>query len=73
MTHFGPLNQLFEFANHTFVLIDAPGLVTEEAMRARSGYTYPHWVDMNPNGVIAFIRSLAPRTSPLLFGLPCGY
>ncbi|TFY53473.1 hypothetical protein EVJ58_g9434 [Rhodofomes roseus] len=83
MSHFGPLNQLVEFGNHSFVLIDAPGLVAEEAMRMRSGRSYAQWVDVSPNGVIAFIRSLAREsTEPrVLFthiplarpeGAPCG-
>ncbi|KZT67161.1 Metallo-dependent phosphatase [Daedalea quercina L-15889] len=60
-SHFGLLNQIFEFGNHTFVLIDAPGLVAEEDMRHRSGYSYSHWADLSPNGVIAFVQSLGDR------------
>ncbi|KAH9924870.1 Metallo-dependent phosphatase-like protein [Fomitopsis serialis] len=59
VSHFGPLNQLVELGDHTFVLIDAPGLVAEEGMRLRSGRSYSQWVDVSPTGVIAFIHSLA--------------
>lgn len=42
-SHFGALNQALTLANHTLVLIDAPGLVDEDARRARSRVPLAEW------------------------------
>lgn len=58
-SHFGPLNQVVEVGQHTFILVDAPGLVEEEVQRARSGHLYDGWAERNPSGTIAFVHDLA--------------
>lgn len=60
-SHFGPLNQVVEVGQHTFILVDAPGLVEEEVQRARSGHLYDGWAERNPSGTIAFVHDLASR------------
>ena len=57
--HFGPLNQRLEIANHTFVLIDAPGLVEEDYRRSNEGLSYARWTISKPGGPIEFIQSSA--------------
>ncbi|KAF8633445.1 hypothetical protein AX17_004614 [Amanita inopinata Kibby_2008] len=55
---FGPLNQVFSIRNHTFVGLDAPGLVDEDYQRAAQGKGYEDW-DALSGGPIEFVRSIA--------------
>lgn len=59
MSHFGPLNQPLLLGNHTFVMVDAPGLVEEDARRVRSGLSFERWATTKPGGPIAFIQESA--------------
>ncbi|KAI0682059.1 Metallo-dependent phosphatase-like protein, partial [Cytidiella melzeri] len=59
LSHFGPLQQRLKIANHTLVLLDAPGLVEEERKRVVSGMSFPCWTAANPNGPIAFAQQSA--------------
>ncbi|KAI0344736.1 hypothetical protein BDW22DRAFT_1326613 [Trametopsis cervina] len=54
LSHFGPLQQRVEISNHTFVLVDAPGLVEEERQRSIDSLPLPIWASTRPNGAIAF-------------------
>ncbi|KAK7053421.1 hypothetical protein VNI00_004047 [Paramarasmius palmivorus] len=56
--HFGPLNREVAFGNHTFVLLDAPGLVEEDYRRHGSGKPYSEWVPAR-GGSIEFVKSFA--------------
>ncbi|KAI0915723.1 hypothetical protein AcV5_010470 [Taiwanofungus camphoratus] len=84
ISHFGALNHEVEVGEHRLVLIDAPGLVDEEAQRVASGMDYPRWAEIRPKGTIAFVHSLAAsnRHKPTVLlthiplarpdGAPCG-
>ena len=54
---FGPLNQEISIHNHTFVALDAPGLVDEDYHRAAQGADYDDW-EGSPDGPITFVRSV---------------
>uniref|UniRef100_A0A0W0FH69 UTP--glucose-1-phosphate uridylyltransferase n=1 Tax=Moniliophthora roreri TaxID=221103 RepID=A0A0W0FH69_MONRR len=56
--HFGPLNRQVTVGNHTFVLLDAPGLVEEDYRRHGSGKPYSDWVPVR-GGTIDFVKSFA--------------
>ncbi|KAI0790605.1 Metallo-dependent phosphatase-like protein [Abortiporus biennis] len=83
-SHFGPLNQIIEFANHSFILLDAPGLVEEDYQRVERGVSYTHWAAAMPGGPIEFIQTLDYRkfkNAPILLthiplarpnNAPCG-
>ena len=64
MAHFGPLNHGFEIANHTFVLIDAPGLVEEDQLRNNRGMSFGRWAAAVPGGTIEFVERTAAATGP---------
>ncbi|KAJ7188096.1 Metallo-dependent phosphatase-like protein [Mycena filopes] len=54
-SHFGPLNSLVSIANHTVVLLDAPGLVEEDSRR-RGVYDGKS----SPEGPIELVQSFEP-------------
>ncbi|KAH9060363.1 hypothetical protein EDB83DRAFT_2520365 [Lactarius deliciosus] len=56
--HFGRANQLLAAANHSLVLLDAPGIVDEDYMRAGSGTSFEEWIPLR-DGAIEFIKGLA--------------
>ncbi|CAL1707749.1 unnamed protein product [Somion occarium] len=56
--HFGPMNGWVTVANHTFVILDAPGLVEEDYQRADKVLEYEEW-EPKPDGVIEFLKSIA--------------
>ncbi|THH16254.1 hypothetical protein EW146_g4360 [Bondarzewia mesenterica] len=56
--YFGPVNQLLSIANHTLVLLDAPGLVNEDYLRAGRGVTFEHWTP-STDGPIEFVKAVA--------------
>lgn len=70
-SHFGELNYRVDIANHTFVFIDAPGLVEEELRRNRIGASLIHWAEVMPKGHIAYIQSLptGEKLDTPVFGL----
>ncbi|KZT19066.1 hypothetical protein NEOLEDRAFT_1246079 [Neolentinus lepideus HHB14362 ss-1] len=55
--HFGPLNQKVYIRNHTFALLNAPGLVDEDYQRAGSNLEYEYW-DPIPGGSVSFIETI---------------
>ncbi|TFK23929.1 hypothetical protein FA15DRAFT_687684 [Coprinopsis marcescibilis] len=55
---FGPVSQSFEIQNHTFVALDAPGLVDEDYQRAARGTAFGKWKPI-PDGPIAFVNEIA--------------
>ncbi|EKM54583.1 uncharacterized protein PHACADRAFT_185493 [Phanerochaete carnosa HHB-10118-sp] len=57
--HFGPLNRRLDIANHTLVIVDAPGLVEEDHERSISGLSYQRWAATHPGGPIAFTQKSA--------------
>ncbi|KAJ8489043.1 hypothetical protein ONZ51_g3152 [Trametes cubensis] len=61
LSNFGPLNQRISIANHTVLLIDAPGLVDEDRERAAMGMSYVQWSESHPDRTIAFVRSFAEK------------
>lgn len=58
ISHFGPLNTHVSIANHTVVLLDAPGLVEEDYQRHGRGHTYEQWRPV-PGGPIQFANTFA--------------
>ncbi|ETW80437.1 hypothetical protein HETIRDRAFT_46276, partial [Heterobasidion irregulare TC 32-1] len=58
MDHFGALNQRISVANSTLVLLDAPGLVNEDYLRAGSGVSFDHWTPLK-DGPIEFVTAVA--------------
>ena len=54
---FGPLNRVFSIHNHSFVGLDAPGLVDEDYQRAAQGRGYDDWNGL-PGGAVSFVRSI---------------
>ncbi|KAH9170147.1 hypothetical protein EDB89DRAFT_1979890 [Lactarius sanguifluus] len=61
--HFGRANQLLTAANHSLVLLDAPGIVDEDYMRAGSGTSFEEWIPLR-DGAIEFIKGLAAEEQP---------
>ncbi|KAL6308218.1 hypothetical protein BKA93DRAFT_766007 [Sparassis latifolia] len=62
-THFGPLNQQVLVHNHTFVLIDASGLVEEDYQRAARNTEYDKWTAIN-GGPVHFVETLREQQVP---------
>ncbi|PFH50886.1 hypothetical protein AMATHDRAFT_143817 [Amanita thiersii Skay4041] len=62
---FGPLNQEFAIRKHTFVGLDAPGLVDEDYQRAAQGVDYTHWTPL-PDGPVSFVNSITIDDDPLI-------
>lgn len=54
-THFGPLNSETSISNHTFVFINAPGLVEEDYQRARHHQDYETYT-APAGGTVDFLR-----------------
>ncbi|KAG6842145.1 hypothetical protein C0991_001638 [Blastosporella zonata] len=54
---FGPFNQRLVIHNHTFLLIDAPGLVDEDYQRAGHGVGFDKWSTL-PSGTAAFVKNV---------------
>ncbi|KII92971.1 hypothetical protein PLICRDRAFT_696224 [Plicaturopsis crispa FD-325 SS-3] len=65
--HFGAFNQEVSVRNHSFLLLDAPGLVEEDYQRAAKSLPYQDWTPLR-NGPIEFVQSLAPgeHTQPVI-------
>jgi hypothetical protein len=54
---FGPSNQLVDIRNHSFVLLDAPGLVDEDYQRSAYGVGFEKW-NAIPEGAVSFVKSI---------------
>ncbi|KAH8985697.1 hypothetical protein EDB92DRAFT_1881946 [Lactarius akahatsu] len=61
--HFGRANQLLAAANHSLVLLDAPGIVDEDYMRAGPGTSFEEWIPLR-DGAIEFVKGLAGLEQP---------
>ncbi|EPQ57338.1 hypothetical protein GLOTRDRAFT_74064 [Gloeophyllum trabeum ATCC 11539] len=59
--YFGPLNQKVYVRNHTFALLNAPGLVDEDYQRAARDTKYEQWVPI-PGGPVNFIETVRQDT-----------
>ncbi|TEB38477.1 hypothetical protein FA13DRAFT_1620708 [Coprinellus micaceus] len=55
---FGPSSQTFTVQNHTFVVLDAPGLVDEDYLRSGKGVTFAKWKPLS-DGAISFVKDIA--------------
>lgn len=56
VSHFGPMNQHVTMADHTLILINAPGLVDEGHLRDQAGFSLD-------DGTIGFVEKLEDGTS----------
>ncbi|KAF9526680.1 hypothetical protein CPB83DRAFT_857613 [Crepidotus variabilis] len=55
---FGPLNQQLIIQNHTFVALDAPGLIDEDYLRHGTEVTFAEWKPL-PEGSISFAKAIS--------------
>lgn len=55
---FGPPSQTFDVQNHTFVILDAPGLVDEDYLRSGKGVPFSKWKSLS-DGAISFVEEIA--------------
>jgi hypothetical protein len=62
ISHFGPLNQRVQLANHTLLFIDALGLIEEDVERTRASHSNRQW-QSKPGGAIEFIEKVQPVVS----------
>ena len=63
-----------EIANHTVVLLDAPGLVEEERQRKASGLSFTNWAAAHPHGSIAFAQYAADMSRTFVLAtLDCSF
>jgi hypothetical protein len=58
---FGPFNQRVVIRNHTFICLDAPGLVDEDYQRSALGVPFEQWYPI-PGGALEFINSVSRGT-----------
>ncbi|CAE6461304.1 unnamed protein product [Rhizoctonia solani] len=65
LAHFGgATNYQVPIANHSFVFIDAPGLVEEDYVRYEQEEPFEDWAGM-PGGAIEYVNRLAQEVNPL--------
>jgi hypothetical protein len=62
--YFGPVNRHIPVANHSLVLLDSPGIVDEDYIRAGHGTTFEEWIPLR-DGPIEFVKGLATGTYPI--------
>ncbi|KAF5393383.1 hypothetical protein D9757_000710 [Collybiopsis confluens] len=62
---FGPFNQQAVIHNHTFVLLDAPGLVDEDYTRAAQGIGYDQWTPLR-DGPVEFVKTALIDAKPVI-------
>lgn len=62
---FGPFNQRVDIRNHSFILLDAPGLVDEDYQRSAYGVGFEKWHAI-PEGVVSFVRDIKRDVRPLI-------
>lgn len=60
MSHFSTPNSVLSIANHSFVLLDAVGLVEEDYRRYSAEMQFGEW-DGLEGGVIDFVKDLGDR------------
>ncbi|KAG9127958.1 hypothetical protein FRC07_006975 [Ceratobasidium sp. 392] len=64
LSHFGgTTNYQVSVANHSFVFIDAPGLVEEDYRRYEEEESFEDWVAM-PGGAIEYVNKLTQESNP---------
>ncbi len=56
--HFGRTNRHLPVANHSLVLLDSPGIVDEDYIRAGHGTSFEEWIPLR-DGAIEFVKGLA--------------
>lgn len=56
--HFGRINGHLPVANHSLVLLDSPGIVDEDYIRAGHGTSFEEWIPLR-DGAIEFVKGLA--------------
>jgi ethanolamine phosphate phosphodiesterase len=58
---FGPSNQKVIIRNHTFLLLDGPGLADEDQQRSVNGQSrsFDQW-HSPPNGTVEFVKQFLP-------------
>ncbi|KAF9263276.1 Metallo-dependent phosphatase [Marasmius fiardii PR-910] len=59
-SHFGPLDFDVTIGNHTFVLLNGPGLVEEDYKRHGRGIGYNEW-NPDPGGTIDFVKTFSKK------------
>ena len=52
------MNQHLSLANHSLILLDAPGIVDEDYTRAGHGTSFEEWIPLR-DGAIEFVKGLA--------------
>lgn len=52
------MNQHVSLANHSLILLDAPGIVDEDYARAGHGTSFEEWIPLR-DGAIEFVKGLA--------------
>jgi hypothetical protein len=57
-SHFGSINRHIPVANHSLVLLDSPGIVDEDYIRAGHGTSFEEWIPLR-DGAIEFVKGLA--------------
>ncbi|KAJ3791050.1 hypothetical protein GGU10DRAFT_257136 [Lentinula aff. detonsa] len=62
---FGPFNQRVIVHNHTFILLDAPGLVDEDYTRAAQRIPYDKWSSL-PGGPVEFVKTIHTDNNPVV-------
>jgi len=72
MAHFGPLNRHISIANHTVVLLDAPGLVEEDTERLYHGQSFSHWKPLR-SGPVDFVNAIVEGNVRFIFTLFLAY
>ena len=71
--HFGRANQLPTVnANHSLVLLEAPGIVDKDSMHAGHGTSYEEWIPLR-DGAIEFVKGLAASVRPLSHHTTTGF
>ncbi|KXN85336.1 hypothetical protein AN958_11436 [Leucoagaricus sp. SymC.cos] len=58
--YFSPLNSVITLKNHTFFVLDAPGLVDEDYQRNARGASFSQWESI-PGGAVEAVRNVAAR------------
>jgi len=58
MKHFSPVNKKVTVSGHTFILLDAPGLVEEDYHRHALGQGFDRWTPIS-GGPVEFVKSIA--------------
>ncbi|KAI0790758.1 hypothetical protein C8Q75DRAFT_817135 [Abortiporus biennis] len=64
--YFGATNQQALISNHSFIILDSPGLVEEDYQRAEVSQEYSDWQPI-PNGPVEFIKRIEKKYPTILF------